>query len=504
MPEGEVVFSTSTDVTQGFGGIPYIRNGDLVLWDGEEATLLFSELIGFGTPYNNIDAFSILPNGNWLLSTDLNATLGGLSFQNGDIVEYDPEADVATLYMGLDEATIFTGTPNSNPDIDALHATADGKVAFSIRSDGIGRVGNGPSYGFADAPRTDLFEIDPVTLDASLFLDGDGIFDGMTRNLDAAALPLLAAVNIGMVADNSTHSVTIFNPTMDTVLGSVSIGPGSAIGDCSITADGTLGFATDFFDRVWVIDMTTITLAPPPNPIPISNNGEDTSITPDERFLVVCDGAVVQPVSVIDIATQTEISTFSLGSDCNSVEVCSDGSVLVTSFYQSRVRRLTIDGTGTLTDTGESMGVGGPNNVICAPNATSGVAISFFGRIHSFTIPGLVPVDTRNLSGAGGGLSGLVRDTGDLVYIRASHSFIDVFDYDSATGALGITPVFSIPIEGASGFYGMDQMALTGDKLYVPQPNALDVYDADTGAFLTAITDARISQPTGVCFPSSR
>jgi hypothetical protein len=189
MPEGEVVFSTSTDVTQGFGGIPYIRNGDLVLWDGEEATLLFSELIGFGSPYHNIDAFSILPSGSWLLSTDLDAILGGLAFENGDIVEYDPEADVATLYMGLDEATIFTGTPNSNPDIDALHATADGKVILSIRSDGIGRVGNGPTYGFLDAPRTDLFEIDPETLDASLFLDGYGIFDGMTRNLDAVALP---------------------------------------------------------------------------------------------------------------------------------------------------------------------------------------------------------------------------------------------------------------------------------------------------------------------------
>ncbi|MEE8475080.1 MAG: hypothetical protein V3T01_07010, partial [Myxococcota bacterium] len=157
-----------------------------------EATLLFSELIGFGGANNNIDAFSILPNGNWLLSTDLNATLGGLTFQNGDIVEYDPDADVATLHKGLDEATIFTGTPNSNPDIDALHARADGTVIFSIRSDGIGRVGNGPTYGFADAPRTDLFEIDPATLDASRVLEGSGLFDGMARNLDAVALSVSA------------------------------------------------------------------------------------------------------------------------------------------------------------------------------------------------------------------------------------------------------------------------------------------------------------------------
>jgi len=98
------VFSTSTDVTQGFGGVANIKNGDLVQWDGASATVIFSEVVGFGGANNNIDAFSILPNENWLLSTDLNATLGGVFFQNGDIVEYDPDADVATLCEGLDEA----------------------------------------------------------------------------------------------------------------------------------------------------------------------------------------------------------------------------------------------------------------------------------------------------------------------------------------------------------------------------------------------------------------
>ena len=63
--------------TENYDPVTYL--GDLVLWDGVEATLLFSELDGFGTPYNNIDAFSILPNGNWLLSTDINAILGGLA-----------------------------------------------------------------------------------------------------------------------------------------------------------------------------------------------------------------------------------------------------------------------------------------------------------------------------------------------------------------------------------------------------------------------------------------
>jgi hypothetical protein len=188
LPDGSVVFSTSTDVTQGFGGLGPFKDGDLVRWDGTEAERLFSENAGFGGANQNIDAFSILPSGNWLLSTSLTATLGGLTFLNGSIVEYDPVADVATLYMGLDEASIFTGSPQSNADIDALHVASDGSVVLSIRSDGIGRIGSNLTYDFSDAPSRDLYRLDVSTGEAELFLEGAGLYDGVARNLDAVSL----------------------------------------------------------------------------------------------------------------------------------------------------------------------------------------------------------------------------------------------------------------------------------------------------------------------------
>ena len=55
MADGSVVFSTSTDVTQGFGGLPSFKNGDLIVWDGTTASILFSEQVGFGDSFNNID-----------------------------------------------------------------------------------------------------------------------------------------------------------------------------------------------------------------------------------------------------------------------------------------------------------------------------------------------------------------------------------------------------------------------------------------------------------------
>ena len=109
---------------------------------------------------------------------------------------------------------------------------------------------------------------------------------GALSNLALSILlfPLLSAEpataqTLGMVADG-TSSVTIFNADTDTVLATVPISSGS-IGDCSITADQTLGFVTNFRSEVFVIDLQTLALASGTNPIPISNPGEDTSLSPD-------------------------------------------------------------------------------------------------------------------------------------------------------------------------------------------------------------------------------
>ena len=95
-------------------------------------------------------------------------------------------------------------------------------------------------------------------------------------------------------------------------------------------------------------------------------------------------------VSVVDGASRTQIGTLSTGSDCNSVDVAHSGSVLVTSFAAANVRRLAIDASADLTNTGEVMAAGGdPNNVVAAPNSASGVVINrTAANIRSFKVPG--------------------------------------------------------------------------------------------------------------------
>jgi hypothetical protein len=186
------------------------------------------------------------------------------------------------------------------------------------------------------------------------------------------------------------------------------------------------------------------------------------------------------------------------------VEVLRAGSVLAASFAANKIRRLTIDSIGHLTDTGEVLVSDSPMNIYGAPEALSGIVISFFSHsVRPFPLLGLTPVDARLLSGLGGGISGVVHPSGDRVYVRSDGGAIDVFAYNAVIGTLGSTPLCIISIVNTSvPLYGIDQMAITqdGNKLYVPQPQALVVYDAHTGHVLRSIIPPDIVEPTGVCF----
>jgi Ca2+-binding RTX toxin-like protein len=322
----------------------------------------------------------------------------------------------------------------------------------------------------------------------------------------------LSAKTIGMVADNDTDSVTVFDADTHAVLGTVSIPFGGI--DVLITPDLKRGFVTNGDYKVFVIDLTTSppSLAGGTNPIPISGAGEDLSISPDGKFLVVAPGTfpTTDPLSVIDIATQAEVSTFFTGDESSdSVEVCSDGSVLITSFLESgTVRRLTLGGSGVLTDTGEVLPVRFPTNVSCAPGARSGIVIRL-SEVTSFVIPGLAEVDERFLSGASGS-TGTFNPTGNRVFVRSSRpteggiGVIEVFEFNSATGALGANPLLTFFVGDGSDI-GAEIIALhpNGGKLYVSEPrfdapSAVGIYDPNTGTLLASITDPNIVFPTGV------
>jgi hypothetical protein len=312
----------------------------------------------------------------------------------------------------------------------------------------------------------------------------------------------LSGSSLGMVVDNATGSATVFNADTNEILGTVpGLGVNTASGDCSITSDGTKAFFTQFDNIVNVVDLTTSppTIAGAPNPIAISNPGEDTTLSADGRLLVVCDGSGFAPVSVVDVATQTQISTFDTGNDCNSVDACSDNSVLVTSF-NGIVRRLQLSASGTLSDTGETLFSGSPVNVNCSPGATSGIVVDSSGFMTSFTIPGLAPVSSRNIGGQG--LSAAINHAGDRAYFRSAGGPVTGFTFDQATGTLGDDPIFVVSLAGTIGFFGMEQLAVhpTDAAIYVTQPGFVQILDASTGAIIGSFSGGSMADATGICF----
>jgi len=87
----------------------------------------------------------------------------------------------------------------------------------------------------------------------------------------------LATAQIGMVA-SAPGEVVIFDTATDTYLGAVHLPvdhtSSPVSGDCTISADQSLGFVTDLDRHIWVIDLKTRTLADGINPIEITSGGE--------------------------------------------------------------------------------------------------------------------------------------------------------------------------------------------------------------------------------------
>jgi DNA-binding beta-propeller fold protein YncE len=324
----------------------------------------------------------------------------------------------------------------------------------------------------------------------------------------APAVPVEAADPryLGLVADESGF-VHVIDTRTNTVLGSVAIpdiDADNADGDCAVTTNGRFGFVSNFDSEIWVIDLTQSppALAAGINPILISNPGEDMDISPDGKYLVITDGYDGEdvPISVVDIAARTEVSTKIVANNHCAVDVLRDGSVLVLSYDSLTAYRLIINSAGELIDTGEAITVEYPNNIYGAPNSKSGFLVEYWSdKIKSFTIPGLTLVDTRSLPGVG--VCGVFHPAGNKIYVRTiDDSYVLGYRFDPITGDLDSEPFFTIPVALCTGYFGMDQMDITpdGNRLYVPEGNLLKAYDANSGILLYTISDPNFGSLTGM------
>ncbi|MBN2191337.1 MAG: hypothetical protein JW751_00855 [Polyangiaceae bacterium] len=346
-----------------------------------------------------------------------------------------------------------------------------------------------------------------------------------------------AQKTIGIVCDRGGAQVILFDADADVVMGSIKIPPltpYSLIVGCAIAPDGKLAFVSDFEDRVWVVDLTADppALATGKNPIPVSTWAVQMVFSPDGKYLIVSDGYSTPevPLSVVDLATRTEVDAFLLGKDISptSVAVSPDGSVLVVggawkSGETTTIRRLRLDRFGDLTDTGESI----PNseahsvgNVLCATKQFGGVEKSVGVFLCRRGVPQMGTLDLDGLrilataTGTGAfAVDGVLNAKDNFLYVRTNESpntgpsgpgiaFIDVFHLDVLLGRIGPRRC-TIPLDRrVATYFGGNQMALhpNGKKLYVSGLGLpeLRVFHASSGHFLKTIELPTLDKPTAI------
>ena len=175
----------STDGDAALGGLKY-QDTDVVNYNaGSDSAMLFLDSADVGLS-RKIDALHILDNGNLILSTKDDTTFAGLSFKKEDLIEYDPVANSASMYLDADMHF------NSQENIISVHILYNGNIVLS--TDAATTLGG---VSFND---NDLVEYNRSTGYASLFLDGDAA--GISNNI--SALHILDNGNIILSTDGDT------------------------------------------------------------------------------------------------------------------------------------------------------------------------------------------------------------------------------------------------------------------------------------------------------------
>lgn len=262
-------------------------------------------------------------------------------------------------------------------------------------------------------------------------------------------------------------------------------------GDCAV--QGNVGFVSTASPVLQAIDLSNPRAPSVSKTIPTFTYGFDTSVTPDGKFVVSCGGRFL---SVVDIASKTEIiaGRTALGMDCLAVDACRNGYVLVnTDLYGMSVHRKTylfkISGSGNLTYTGRFYEWGcAPMNVVCSPNGKFAVGAGYNcflpnnnTELRSLTIPGLREVSKKNLTG----LFSLAfnKDATSLYALTSALTSDQIYGYkfNSTTGEIeGALAGFPISVEQHTVYSGIDQMAVSNDKIYVGGRN-ISYFDAANG-----------------------
>ena len=170
LEDGHIVLSTNDDAT--LGGLSF-EPGDLVKYDPltDTATMYFDGSEHFADPDEDIISVHILNNGKLVLSTDSEAILGSVTFSDRDLIKYNPLSKQANIYFDGDATTL-------SDNITAVHVLENGHIVMAAKSDS--------TLGGLSFTAADLIEYDRATDTAIMYFAGSSLFDDANEKIISA------------------------------------------------------------------------------------------------------------------------------------------------------------------------------------------------------------------------------------------------------------------------------------------------------------------------------
>lgn len=336
-----------------------------------------------------------------------------------------------------------------------------------------------------------------------------GIVPGMLAAVLSLSLGVgtSSASSLGMVTDNESDALRLFNADTGMVVASLHGAPGQISGDCALSGDGFTGFTSNAGRNISVFRFSDTVAGKSVgfSSIAISNAGVDMSLSPDGRLLVSTGaGNIDEPLSIIDTARQIEVATSAPFLDHTSAEFCDDGTLLVTTTYGNSFARpfdnamydARVSPAGELLLGGNRLSSGAqPNNGSCAPGSKAGVLLDREAGLTSFTLPGLHKADFAALHG-GTAVAAVFNRFGDRLYVRTTYT-VEAFDFNPINGVMKPDWVQSVAF--SAEYFGIDQIAIDPESgnLYVDGGRVLLILDPQSGLQAGSV---HTGDATGVCF----
>lgn len=227
--------AVTTEQTTVVGGVT-VDPADVIeiTTGGAFVQLLFNGDTQFSNTDENVDAVWIRDNGNIIMSTAGSATLGGATFRDEDIFEFDPVNPATLLFDG-------SAHISGSSDVDAVHVLDDDSLLLSIDEN---RSIAGVSFDDGD-----VILFDTTSLTASLHMSEAAYSND--EDTDAISLEVAAVAGLD-------HFDITFAPAGSTCVPSEIVIKAKDLADATITTyTGTVGLSTSSGNGDWTAANTT-------------------------------------------------------------------------------------------------------------------------------------------------------------------------------------------------------------------------------------------------------